>query len=35
MGLAARADAVARYDARKNIVRTVGVMRTALGRPIA
>ena len=33
MGLAARADAEARYDARKNILRTVGVMRAALGHP--
>ena len=32
MGRAARHDAETRYDARKNILRTVALMRTALGR---
>ena len=32
MGLAARADAELRYDARANILRTVGLMRAYLGR---
>ena len=32
MGLAARHDAEARYDARRNIERTVAIMRRALGR---
>ena len=32
MGRAARHDAETRYDARKNILRTVAIMRTALGR---
>jgi len=32
MGLAARRDAEARYDARANILRTVALMRAALGR---
>jgi glycosyltransferase involved in cell wall biosynthesis len=32
MGLAARHDAEERYDARRNITRTVAIMRQALGR---
>jgi glycosyltransferase involved in cell wall biosynthesis len=32
MGRAARQDAEARYDARKNILQTVAIMRSALGR---
>jgi len=32
MGLAARRDAEARYDARANTLRTVAHMRAALGR---